>query len=74
MQVLKFGGTSVANAQNMSQVTDIVIKAVDRDRTILVASAIRDVPTHLSESETSPQSVTRHIRNSSTDFRRSTTR
>ena len=40
MQVLKFGGTSVANAQNMSQVIDIVTQAVDRDRTILVASAI----------------------------------
>ena len=40
MQVLKFGGTSVANATNMSQVVDIVTKAVDRDRTILVASAI----------------------------------
>ena len=40
MQVLKFGGSSVANAHNMSQVVDIVTKAVDRDRTILVASAI----------------------------------
>jgi len=40
MQVLKFGGTSVANAQNMSKVVDIVTKAVDRDRTILVVSAI----------------------------------
>ena len=40
MQVLKFGGTSVANANSMSQVIDIVIKAVDRDRTILVVSAI----------------------------------
>jgi aspartokinase/homoserine dehydrogenase 1 len=40
MQVLKFGGSSVANAQNMSKVVDIVINAVDRDRTILVASAI----------------------------------
>ena len=40
MQVLKFGGSSVANAQNMSLVVDIVIKAVDRDRTILVSSAI----------------------------------
>ena len=40
MQVLKFGGSSVANAQNMSKVVDIVIKAVDRDRTILVTSAI----------------------------------
>ena len=40
MQVLKFGGSSVANAQNMSKVVDIVVKAVDRDRTILVSSAI----------------------------------
>ena len=40
MQVLKFGGSSVANAQNMSKVVDIVANAVDRDRTILVASAI----------------------------------
>ena len=40
MQVLKFGGSSVANAQNMSKVVDIVANAVDRDRTILVSSAI----------------------------------
>ena len=40
MQVLKFGGSSVANAQNMEKVIDIVTKAVDRDRTILVSSAI----------------------------------
>lgn len=40
MQVLKFGGTSVADASNMSKVVDIVYKAVDRDRTILVCSAI----------------------------------
>ena len=40
MQVLKFGGSSVADAQNMSKVVDIVTNAVDRDRTILVASAI----------------------------------
>ncbi len=40
MQVLKFGGSSVANAGNMAKVIDIVTKAVDRDRTILVSSAI----------------------------------
>ena len=40
MQVLKFGGSSVANAENMSKVVDIVANAVDRDRSILVASAI----------------------------------
>ena len=41
MQVLKFGGTSVADTDTISQVTDIVTKAVDRDRTILVISAIK---------------------------------
>lgn len=40
MQVMKFGGTSVANAENMKKVVDIVSAAVDRDRTILVLSAI----------------------------------
>lgn len=40
MQVMKFGGTSVANSSAMAQVVDIVSKAVDRDRTILVVSAI----------------------------------
>ena len=40
MQVLKFGGSSVANAKNMAKVIDIVVNAVDRDRTILVTSAI----------------------------------
>ncbi len=40
MQVLKFGGSSVADAVNMSKVADIVYKAVERDRTILVCSAI----------------------------------
>ena len=40
MQVLKFGGTSVANAQNISKVVDIVSKAAENDRTILVCSAI----------------------------------
>lgn len=40
MQVMKFGGSSVANSSNMAKVVDIVSKAVDRDRTILVCSAI----------------------------------
>lgn len=37
---MKFGGTSVANSNAMAQVVDIVSKAVERDRTILVVSAI----------------------------------
>ena len=40
MQVLKFGGSSVATAEAMLQVIDIVKKALEQDRTILVSSAI----------------------------------
>lgn len=40
MQVLKFGGTSVANAEAMLQVIEIVGKALEYDRTIVVTSAI----------------------------------
>ena len=41
MQVLKFGGTSVANAEAIQQVVEIVSRSVDRDRTILIVSAIQ---------------------------------
>ncbi len=40
MQVLKFGGSSVANATNISRVLDIVSKAARKDRVALVCSAI----------------------------------
>ena len=40
MIVLKFGGSSVANATNMSRVLDIVSDAASKDRVILVSSAI----------------------------------
>ncbi|MBR1538075.1 MAG: hypothetical protein IJ636_01060, partial [Bacteroidales bacterium] len=40
MQVLKFGGTSVADAAAMGRVVEIVTSAVERDRTLLVCSAI----------------------------------
>lgn len=40
MQVLKFGGTSVANAENIRKVVDIVCHALTEDRTLLVCSAI----------------------------------
>ena len=40
MQVLKFGGSSVANATNISRVIDIVSKAARMDRVALVCSAI----------------------------------
>ncbi len=39
MQVLKFGGSSVANAANISRVASITADAVKRDRTVLILSA-----------------------------------
>lgn len=43
MQVLKFGGSSVANAENINKVTTLVCEAVRKDRTILVVSALGSV-------------------------------
>ena len=43
MQVLKFGGTSVANAENINKVNAIVQEALAKDRTILVVSALGGV-------------------------------
>ncbi|MDR2292646.1 MAG: bifunctional aspartate kinase/homoserine dehydrogenase I [Prevotellaceae bacterium] len=40
MQVLKFGGTSVANSVNIEKVISIVKNAIEHDKTIVVASAI----------------------------------
>ncbi|MBS1606808.1 MAG: aspartate kinase, partial [Bacteroidetes bacterium] len=40
MQVLKFGGSSVANADNINRVIDLVRQATAKDRTILVVSAL----------------------------------
>lgn len=40
MQVLKFGGSSVSTSENMERVAAIVAQAVERDRTILVCSAV----------------------------------
>ncbi|MFI5133455.1 MAG: bifunctional aspartate kinase/homoserine dehydrogenase I, partial [Chitinophagales bacterium] len=39
MQVLKFGGTSVANAENIRKVIAIVKEAIKKDKTIVVVSA-----------------------------------
>lgn len=40
MQVLKFGGTSVANAENINKVIAIVKETVTKDKTIVVVSAL----------------------------------
>ncbi|WP_310378075.1 bifunctional aspartate kinase/homoserine dehydrogenase I [Flavobacterium sp.] len=43
MKVLKFGGTSVANAQNIKLVLDIVIKKAQHEKLIVVVSAFTKV-------------------------------
>ncbi|HEV2480460.1 MAG TPA: bifunctional aspartate kinase/homoserine dehydrogenase I [Puia sp.] len=43
MQVLKFGGSSVANADNINKVVALVRQALTKDRTILVVSAFGGV-------------------------------
>jgi aspartokinase/homoserine dehydrogenase 1 len=43
MQVLKFGGTSVANADNIGKVVAIVKETVKKDKTIVVVSALGGV-------------------------------
>ncbi|AXY77797.1 bifunctional aspartate kinase/homoserine dehydrogenase I [Paraflavitalea soli] len=43
MQVLKFGGTSVANADNINKVVAIVQQSILRDKTVVVVSALGGV-------------------------------
>ena len=43
MQVLKFGGTSVANAENIKKVIAIVKQSSQKDKTIVVVSALGGV-------------------------------
>jgi aspartokinase/homoserine dehydrogenase 1 len=43
MQVLKFGGTSVANAANINKVVAIVKGAVQKDSTVVIVSALGGV-------------------------------
>lgn len=43
MQVLKFGGTSVANAENINKVVAVVKEAVIKDKTVVVVSALGGV-------------------------------
>ena len=40
MQVLKFGGTSVANAENINKVVTIVKESVKKDKTVVIVSAL----------------------------------
>ncbi len=52
MVILKFGGTSVANAQNMVKVTDIIAEASTKGRVVVVISAaggVTDALIHCAE-------------------------
>src|SRR5580698_3775014 len=49
MQVLKFGGSSVANAENINKVTAIVKDKIKKDRTIVVVSALGGITDALLE-------------------------
>ena len=53
MQVLKFGGSSVANADNISKVVTLVLDAIKKDRTILVVSALGGITDMLIQAATS---------------------
>lgn len=55
MQVLKFGGSSVADATAMSRVLDIVSAAAARDRVVLVSSAISGATDLLIKAAESPE-------------------
>ena len=50
MQVLKFGGTSVANAVNIQKVAAIVEQAIQKDRTVVVVSALGGITDTLIQS------------------------
>ena len=52
MQVLKFGGTSVANAENINRVVAIVQQALQRDKTVVVVSALGGTTDSLLQSGT----------------------
>lgn len=47
MQVLKFGGSSVANAENINRVVAIVLRAIEKSPVVLVVSALGGVTDQL---------------------------
>lgn len=60
MHVMKFGGSSVADATNISKVLDIVGDVARRDKVILVCSAIKGCTDMLLNSGVTPELVGRH--------------
>lgn len=52
MQVLKFGGSSVANAENINKVVAIVLRAIEKSPVVLVVSALGGVTDQLIQTGT----------------------
>ncbi len=52
MQVLKFGGSSVANAENINKVVSIVREVSKKDKTVLIVSALGGITDKLITSAT----------------------
>ena len=52
MRVLKFGGSSVANAENIKKVNEIIKKSAQQDKTIIVVSALSGITDLLLQSGT----------------------
>lgn len=65
MQVLKFGGSSVANAENINKVVSIVQEVSKKDKTVLVVSALGGITDKLIASATlaaaGDESYTEHL-------------
>lgn len=65
MQVLKFGGSSVANAENINKVVSIVKEVSKKDKTVLVVSALGGITDKLITSATlaaaGDESYTEHL-------------
>lgn len=61
MQVLKFGGTSVANAENIEKVISIVTKAISKEPTVVVVSALGGITDILLDSATIAASGAPHF-------------
>ena len=62
MQVLKFGGTSVANATNINKVIDIVKNALKKGDAIVVVSALGGTTDKLIEASDRQLRVMKNIK------------
>ncbi len=60
MQVLKFGGSSVASAENINKVIDIVLQKIKEEKTVLVVSALGGVTDLLLNSAAAAASADEH--------------